>query len=139
MELTLTENDDLPISLTVYNRLIVEARAAYPQECCGILLGKSGHINDLLPAVNVHSNPQTHFEINPQTLIDAHRAARNGGPQVLGYYHSHPEGEPVPSETDRASRSGDRRIWAIISKQGVMFWQDDPEGFHALSYEVLDR
>ncbi len=112
-----------------------EATRAAPHECCGILLGEAGQITAILPTRNAHPTPTTHFEIDPQALIDAHRAARDGGPEVLGYYHSHPAGPAEPSNTDRAMAAGDGRIWAIIGSDGeTRFWHDLPEGFRAVSY-----
>ena len=110
------------------------ARAAHPCECCGILLGEGDRVTGIAPARNVHTAPETHFEIDPADLILAHRAAREGGPQVLGYYHSHPSGPPEPSATDRAHAAGDGRIWAIMGGGTVRFWRDTPRGFEALSY-----
>ena len=115
------------------------AAAAHPHEACGILLGEGARITQARPAANIHPAPHTHFDIDPQALIDAHRAARDGGPQVLGYYHSHPTGDPVPSVTDRAMAAGDGRVWVIIGAGEVRLWRDDPEDFTALSYAVSDR
>ncbi|OYX08196.1 MAG: hypothetical protein B7Z08_10465 [Sphingomonadales bacterium 32-68-7] len=68
-----------------------------------------------------------------------HRAARSGGPAVIGYYHSHPSGPARPSPTDRAEASGDGSVWAIVSASDVTFWRDDAAGFTPLSYAVEDR
>ena len=92
----------LRVARDVMELLRVEAGKSGQKECCGILLGTGSFVTSALPAANAHPRPQTHFEIDPQALINAHRAARAGGPQVLGYYHSHPEGPPHPSATDRA-------------------------------------
>lgn len=129
---------DVDISIAVLSGMKAHARAAHPRECCGILLGRAGRILEARATANVHPASETHFEIDPQALIDAHRAARNGGLQVLGYYHSHPSGPPHPSATDRAMAAGDRRIWAIIAGTEVMFWQDCAGGFEALSYSLAD-
>jgi proteasome lid subunit RPN8/RPN11 len=114
------------------------AAAAHPREACGILLGQGGRIAEARLAANVHPQPHTHFEIDPQALIDAHRAARAGGPAVAGYFHSHPRGEAVPSATDRACASGDGRIWAILAGNDIRFWQDAEQGFVALSFTMID-
>jgi proteasome lid subunit RPN8/RPN11 len=114
------------------------AAAAHPHEACGFLLGQGGQITEARAARNVHPAPATHFEIDPQALIDAHRTARAGGPEVVGYFHSHPSGPPVPSSTDRASASGDGRVWAIVSGEEVRFWQDGKQGFVALSFACRD-
>lgn len=112
------------------------ARAAHPREACGLLLGEGARVSAFVETANVHATPASHFEIDPQALIDAHRAERVGGMQVLGYFHSHPVGEPAPSAADRASSAGDGRIWAIFGCDQIRFWRDDPAGFGALSYSV---
>ena len=116
-----------------------EARRAAPCEACGLLLGRGQAIDRILPARNVHPVPQTHFEIDPQALVDAHRAERGGGLRLIGYYHSHPRGAAEPSATDRAQSSGDGRIWAIVGVDGVRFWRDDETGFVELSTRLVTR
>lgn len=128
----------IEVASEVVDRILAEAAKAHPQEACGLLLGQRLTITNVVPADNVHPAPQTRFEIDPQALIDAHRNAREGGLQVLGYYHSHPDGAAEPSDTDCAMASGDGRIWAIVAARGVRFWQDNPDGFAPLSYELVD-
>lgn len=115
------------------------AAAAHPHEACGILLGDGPRITEARAVANIHMSPHTHFEIDPQALIDAHRAARReGGLQVIGYYHSHPHGPATPSATDRAGASGDGRVWAIIAGDDLTFWRDGKQGFAALPFSVTD-
>ena len=121
-----------------WTQLLSVAEAEWPNEACGLLLGRDTRIQHVVPARNVHPTPGTHFEIDPQALIDAHRSARKGGAQVLGYYHSHPTGRAEPSETDRAEAAGDGRIWVIVGAGDMAFWRDDEDGFVALSYAVAD-
>ncbi|AKH42510.1 hypothetical protein WYH_01470 [Croceibacterium atlanticum] len=130
---------EIEVTSAVLKRLRSEAERAAPEECCGILLGGGNSIADALPAANVAQDPRRHFEVDPQTLVDAHRAARAGGPEVAGYYHSHPMGPAFPSATDRAMASGDGRIWAIIGKDDVTFWRDGEEGFLRLSCRLRER
>jgi proteasome lid subunit RPN8/RPN11 len=117
--------------------LIEEAAKAAPQECCGLLLGAGGRVHEARPAANVAPDPARHFEIDPASLFAAHRSARAGGPELIGYYHSHPAGHPVPSATDCDHASGDLRIWAIVAGGEVGFWRDRPGGFEALCYAVV--
>lgn len=132
-----------PTILTIPARLLdalqAEAAKASPREACGILLGKGAAIESIRPAANVHPEPETRFEIDPQTLLDAHRDARRSGPQVLGYYHSHPAGPPQPSATDSAMAAADGRIWAIIGMGRVEFWRDGPSGFEPVGYSCAAR
>lgn len=114
------------------------ADAAHPLEACGILLGEGHRITEARQTANVHPSPATHFEIDPQALIDAHRAARAGGAQVIGYFHSHPVGVAAPSATDRACAAGDGKVWAILSRADVTFWMDGEQGFAALPLCLID-
>ena len=129
---------DLELTSGALATLLEEATKAHPRECCGLLLGQGARIDGALPATNVHPDPEWHFEIDPAALIAAHRAARAGGPQVLGYYHSHPNGRIEPSEEDIAMAERAGRFWAIIANRSVLFWRDGADGFPALSSRVVD-
>jgi desampylase len=131
------------VTSEVLAALDAAARAAHPSEACGILLGEHAppdeRITAIMPAANIHPDPATHFEIDPQTLIAAHRTARAGGLLVAGYYHSHPTGPAAPSATDQALAARDGRIWAIIASNGdIGIWRDGPDGFAALSFARIE-
>ena len=116
--------------------LLAAAQEAHPREACGLLLGDGGRITSATVAANVHPDPARHFEIDPAALLAAHKAARTGGPQVLGYWHSHPNGRPDPSEEDRAEAAGDGRIWVIVANGAISVWRDEPGGFKPLPSAV---
>ncbi len=93
-----------------------------------------------LPARNVHPDPARHFEIDPQVLIDAHRAARSGGPRVVGYYHSHPNGLARPSAADSALAANDGcDLGDNRGGPNHAVWRSGDAGFEALPYEVTPR
>lgn len=100
--------------------------AASEQEICGLLLGKPGNISDILPAQNVAPDPGLYFELDPATLLKAHKTARNGGPAILGHYHSHPSGAALPSDTDAASAQPDGSLWLIIGGGDARLWIAGP-------------
>ena len=127
---------DIVVTREALDAMEAASRAEHPREACGILSGEGTRVSSFMQTANIHPHPETHFEIDPQALIDAHREARNGGPQVIGYFHSHPQGEAAPSKTDRAMAAGDGKVWAIAGKGRLQFWRDDPAGFRALSYSV---
>ncbi|MDG2004777.1 MAG: M67 family metallopeptidase [Novosphingobium sp.] len=127
---------DLSVTSGVMATLREEAQRAAPEECCGLLLGRDGRISEAMPADNVAEDRLTRFEIDPMALLAAHKSARAGGPQVLGYYHSHPEGHPVPSATDCDHASGDDRLWAIVAGGEVAFWRDGEGGFEKVEVRV---
>lgn len=112
--------------------------AAHPREACGILLGKGHRITAFASARNIHPAPESHFEIDPQALIDAHRAMREGGPDVIGYFHSHPAGAPEPSATDCDQAARDGSIWAIMAGRDLRFFVAGESGFEPLSFTQID-
>lgn len=130
------------LSPAAHAAILHAARQAAPREACGLLFGNAAHIETAQPAANVHGEPHRHFEIDPAALIAAHKAARaardSGGPQLVGYFHSHPNGLARPSATDAASASGDGRIWAIAAAGAVTLWWDAPSGFEPLSYAIKE-
>ena len=127
----------LEVTSGVIATLLDEAARAAPNECCGLLLGCKGRVTEARPAANVAGDQLRRFEIDPAALLTAHKQARSGGPELLGYYHSHPEGHPVPSATDCDHASGDARAWAIIARGEVRFWRDGEGGFQQMEVEVV--
>jgi proteasome lid subunit RPN8/RPN11 len=81
--------------------IIAHARAAAPAECCGLLVGSGHTINEAVRAQNIADAP-TRFLIDPKDHIDARRAARDRGLEVIGFYHSHARSPAWPSPTDVA-------------------------------------
>ncbi len=127
----------LKVASDVIATLLQEAANAAPHECCGLLLGEGARIDEARPAANISDDPARRFEIDPLALLTAHKAARAGGPQIVGYYHSHPEGHPVPSATDCEHASGDERVWAIIAGGEVAFWRDGAQGFEPVDHRLI--
>ncbi len=126
----------LEVASDVIATLLEEAARASPLECCGLLYGKGERIDAASPAANVADDPARRFEIDPMALLTAHKAARAGGPELLGYYHSHPQGHPVPSATDCEHSSGDGKVWAIVAGDEVTFWRDGEQGFEPVAHEL---
>lgn len=113
--------------------------AAFPLEACGLLFGsRSGNlvlVEAASVAANIAADPRCRFEVEPRHLIDSQRSARNGGPAVVGVWHSHPEGPLRPSAADRAGVTDPSWIWIIVSPQGLAAFLPDAsaaDGFRPL-------
>lgn len=80
------------------------AEAAYPDECCGVLVGRQDEtgvfVNEVFATPNAHLDAGNGFEIPAESLVEIMTAARVAGSEVVGYYHSHPDQEAKPSSTD---------------------------------------
>ncbi len=120
----------LIVTRTVVDAMTAAARRAMPEEACGLLLGKDWRIDSYVAAANVAADPLRHFEVDPARLLAAYRTQREGGPVLIGYYHSHPAGPPRPSATDATQAARDGKVWAIGTPQGEIGWFiSGPAGF----------
>jgi proteasome lid subunit RPN8/RPN11 len=104
-------------------RLLTEAKNSPDCEVCGLLFGAEGRIEAAERCANVAAEPGRAFEIEPAALFAAYRRARAGGAQVIGHYHSHPSGEPVPSVRDAAQAMGDGALWLILTALEGRLWR----------------
>ena len=83
------------------------ARAEYPHECCGALLGRElggdvRWVEEVIPIVNEQKdNRERRFLITPAQMMQLEREAKQKSLKVLGFYHSHPDHPARPSEFDR--------------------------------------
>ncbi len=82
--------------------------SAYPNECCGILLGtldeKGGKtVRSLRPVVNSREEEEQYhrFLITEDDMVLAEMEARKSGLDIVGFYHSHPDHPAEPSGYDR--------------------------------------
>jgi proteasome lid subunit RPN8/RPN11 len=94
-------------------RIREEGEKAYPNECCGFLLGARGAEGlsaggerraDLVLAVENTREPgeQYHrFVISPEDYMRAEKEAVKQEREIFGIYHSHPDHPAKPSDYDR--------------------------------------
>ena len=89
----------------LHDAIVAQCLAELPLEGCGLLLGErqgaSATVLEARPARNVRASA-TQYEIEPEAVLAADRAAREAGRMLIGAWHSHPGGAPVPSAQDRA-------------------------------------
>lgn len=81
--------------------------ATYPEECCGVLIGRANGngatlVERLLSVDNERGDSRhNRYVITPETVLAAQREARAAGLDIVGYYHSHPDHPARPSDFDR--------------------------------------
>jgi proteasome lid subunit RPN8/RPN11 len=69
-------------------------------ECCGLLAGGDGAITNAFAATNAAADAAKNYEIFPEQLFQLMREMRAAGLALMGIYHSHPNGDNVPSPRD---------------------------------------
>ncbi len=98
----------LRLNYADYAELRAHGEEAYPNECCGILLGRAdeaggNEVRTLMRAGNTRTDSaHNRYHISPLELIQAQRVGRESGLEIIGFYHSHPDHPARWSETDFA-------------------------------------
>jgi proteasome lid subunit RPN8/RPN11 len=79
----------------------------YPYECCGLLIGRLEQggrkvVLETYPISNAREEQakRNRFLIRPEELLRGERYAVGKDLDVLGFYHSHPDDQAVPSQYD---------------------------------------
>jgi len=98
----------------VAGKIRKEGEAAYPNECCGFLLGEAagggagleGGAKTASCIIAVDNRRMTseqyhRFVILPEDFLKAEKEAARRDLDITGIYHSHPDCPPLPSEYDR--------------------------------------
>jgi proteasome lid subunit RPN8/RPN11 len=100
-------------------RIVEAARAAYPDECCGLIEGTitddGWHVAAIHETRNIADDPRRDFLVDPQSQFELLRALRGTGRRIIGCFHSHPNGLAVPSARDRAQAIETDFVWLIAS------------------------
>jgi proteasome lid subunit RPN8/RPN11 len=118
----------LTIPRTIVERILSEAEAVRPNECCGLLGGKGELVARIFPITNREQSPTGYF-MDPQGQFDAARKMREEGFELLGIYHSHPSSPPYPSARD-VKLAFHRAVHVIVSL--LRGDEGAPAGFAAL-------
>jgi proteasome lid subunit RPN8/RPN11 len=86
----------LKIAHKDYEALRRHGEETYPDECCGMLLGRTGDsgarvVTSIVRCTNRADSPRTHCIIEPREVVRVQRKGRERGESVVGFYHSHPD------------------------------------------------
>ena len=113
----------IEISSTQLKIIFDRAEAIYPEECCGILLGrferKRKIVIEVISTINDweaselnnerHRTKNSRYVIPPQEIFRAQKRGRDLDLEIIGFFHSHPDYPAIPSECDRV------QAWEIYS------------------------
>jgi proteasome lid subunit RPN8/RPN11 len=114
-------NSSIRVPKQVLDEMIAHARRDASVECCGLLAGRDGIITRVFPAANAAANPASSYEIAPKEIFERMREMRAEGIEMIGIYHSHPNGKNEPSPRDVEQAYYSEAAYFIISPR------DDPE------------
>ena len=106
-----------------------QANQFYPEEVCGFLIGTDCEnanlqVSRVVASDNVTALDRTkHFEINPELrlrlMVELRELSDNTLLQtkhrIIGHYHSHPNGKPLPSNRDLSMAWEPDLVWLILA------------------------
>ncbi len=85
-----------------------------PNESCAILFGKNNQVLDLFLTENIEESP-VNFTISNKQLIEGYKVAEEKKMDVIGIFHSHPDSDAYPSNTDKKFMQSNPVVWIIYS------------------------
>src|SRR5690606_26495249 len=81
-------------------QMVDHAQQEYPREACGVIGGVDNQALTIVPLANISPTPEQHYRIDDAGLTQTLFDLQNRGWSLIGFYHSHPQGDPIPSTTD---------------------------------------
>ena len=85
-----------------------------PNESCAILFGKNNQVLDVFLTENIDESP-VNFTISNKQLIEGYKIAEDKKMDVIGIFHSHPNSDAFPSNTDKKFMQSNPVVWIIYS------------------------
>jgi len=120
---------NLVLAPSLLDRVVDHAKANYPHEACGLLVGR-GSADRFIPMENALGS-STAYEMDPAQLITTFRDLRGGGEELVAIYHSHPRGPARPSKKDIERAYYPEAAHLIVSLA-------DPERPQTAAFRIID-
>lgn len=82
--------------------IVLEAVKSAPGEACGVIGGVGSQAIKIIPAANTAQEPRYQYRIDDKVLVESAFALAREGLEIVAFYHSHPNGDALPSPSDVA-------------------------------------
>lgn len=87
------------VKRSVIEAVVAHAREDLPNECCGLISGAGEILERAHRTRNAEQSP-LRYSVHPMDQFQVMEAIEERGEELLGIYHSHPNSEAWPSQTD---------------------------------------
>ena len=104
----------LSIPSVEYEAMIRYLLSVYPLEGCGLMAGRQECVRRLYHVENILHSPVA-YEMEPRQQLEAMLSVEKAGMELLGIYHSHPQGPETPSSNDVARATYPEVAHVIVS------------------------
>ncbi|WP_120245284.1 desampylase [Halopiger aswanensis] len=130
------DDPELVVPEAVRDAVLERVRDGSPHEICGVFGGdfdpRRSRVRSQYPAENVAETPRTRYRIDPEEQLAIFERLEDRGEEIVGFYHSHPQGPPRPSATDAAQATWPDRSYLIVSLEpfavGSWRWRSGESG-----------
>lgn len=99
--------------------ILTQALAEAPREACGLLAGREGRVMAVVPVTNSAADPLHEYRIDTTALSTHLPQFEREGWSLLGFYHTHPTDDPLPSATDIARAAYPDLAYLIVGLRGA--------------------
>ncbi len=107
-------SERLILTAAQQRQILDHAVQGRPYEVCGLISGWQGIANSILPIANIAAAPRTRYLLDPAAFVAAYTQIERSGDELIGIYHSHPMGVPIPSTTDIAEATWPDVVYLIV-------------------------
>jgi proteasome lid subunit RPN8/RPN11 len=95
----------IKIASALLREIYDHTEASYPNECCGLIIGKPDREGRVAHTFRKCRNlnkerARDRYELDPLDMLRAQREFENTEWDIVGIYHSHPDHPSRPSKTD---------------------------------------
>jgi proteasome lid subunit RPN8/RPN11 len=104
----------IEIPSSIHDELVAHARAAYPNEACGLLAGADGRIERFYPMRNADDSSYT-YRLDPKEQLAVFEEIEDAGWELRAIFHSHTHTEAYPSPTDRRQAFYPEAYYVLVS------------------------
>lgn len=102
------------LSAAQYAQIVDQALTGWPFEVCGLIGGWQDEAALIIQLPNCARTPKIRYEVDPTVFVAAYRQLERAGVEVIGLYHSHPNGPPNPSAVDIAEATWPEAVYLIV-------------------------
>lgn len=113
----------MKLSQQLLHQIHRHLESGYPNEACGVMIGKDGVITEAVAADNQRTDlpasggesARNRYMIDPLKYAKIELDADKRGLQVMGFYHSHPDVPARPSQFDLDNATWSGLSYLIVS------------------------
>ncbi|MBI4832223.1 MAG: M67 family metallopeptidase [Candidatus Lindowbacteria bacterium] len=137
----------LSIPNKILDDIFAHSRETYPEECCGILVGRDEDGKRIITEAHRARNASEgrrhdRYLVDEKKLIEVIKLVRGQSVDVVGFYHSHPDYPSHPSgyDTETAAWPGYSYLIVSIARDKVVSVQSwvMPDGANTFTEEPIE-